>query len=292
MFLICEPLEQAGFIHAFSTRRGRTSPSPDHSFNLGYSGSSSKDSRPKTQDSRPNVPNSVLPISSSVQGDARVICASPEEVAENRRRFQLAVACHEMNLITARQVHSAEVVAIRDRCVTGLTHPEECDALITDVPGVLLGVQTADCVPILIADVKRSAIAAIHAGWRGTRARIVEKTIWKMRAELGTHTEDCLVAMGPAACACCYEVGQEVIDQFLLEFEYAKSLISHHKPTGKANLDVLKCNLLQLLDAGVSESNVFTSGFCTLCRNDLFFSHRLEKDRGAGRMMSVIGVRP
>jgi hypothetical protein len=194
-----------------------------------------------------------------------------------------------MKLITAKQVHSAEVVTIRDG--DDRHSPKICDALTTDVPGVLLGVQTADCAPILIADVKRRIVAAVHAGWRGTRARIVEKAIERMRAEFGTRPEDCLAAVGPAAGVCCYEVGEEVINQFRSEFTYAESLISNHKPNGKAHLDVLAGNVRQLIEVGIAESNIFVSGLCTLCRNDLFFSYRLEKGK-AGRMMSVIGLHP
>lgn len=253
--LVCQPLERAGFIHAFSTRQGGVSPLPEKALNLGY-----------------------------FKGDA------PENVAQNRSRFLRAIGTPKMKIITAKQRHSAEVTVIRHLEDTDSKAPRGCDALITDRPGLLLGVQTADCVPILIADVKQRVVAAVHAGWRGTLARIAEKTIARMQAEYGTRPEDCLAALGPAAGVCCYEVGPEVIEPFRSQFTYAESLMSNHKPSGQAHLDLPTGNVRQLICAGLAETNIFTSGFCTLCRNDLFFSHRREQRWGVGRMMSVIGV--
>ena len=255
-FLVCQPLERAAFIHAFSTRQGGVSPLPEKALNLGYS-----------------------------KRDA------PENVAENRRRFLNALGASEMKIITARQIHSDEITVIRHHEETRTQVSSACDAMISNVPGLLLGVQTADCVPILVADSQRRAVAAIHAGWRGTQARIVEKTIARMQAEFGSRPESCLAAIGPAAGGCCYEVGDAVIIRFRSAFSYADALISNHQPNGKAHLDLPTGNLRQLVEAGLAESSIFTSGYCTLCRNDLFFSHRLEQDKRVGRMMSVIGLK-
>jgi hypothetical protein len=254
-FLVCAPLERAGFVHAFSTRKSGVSPLPERALNLGY-----------------------------CQSDA------PENVMENRRRFLNAIGAPAMSIITAKQIHSAEIIMLRNHTEANLKAPRVCDALMTGAPGLLLGVQTADCVPLLIADVKRRAVASIHAGWRGTRAHIAEKTIARMHAEFGTQPEDCLAAIGPAAGVCCYEVGAEVIGQFRSEFAAADSFISNHQPNGKAHLDLATGNVRQLVSAGMLESNIFASSLCTLCRNELFFSYRLEHQRGVGRMMSVIGV--
>jgi hypothetical protein len=256
-FLVCGPLERAHFLHAFSTRQGGISPLPESALNLGH-----------------------------FPGD------EPENVSENRRRFLQAIGTPEMPIITAQQTHSAEVQVIRHPEDHLASAPRVGDALVTDVPGLLLGVQSADCVPILIADMKRRAVAAVHAGWRGTRARIAEQAVATLRAEFGTRPEDCLAAIGPAAGVCCYEVGQEVTKQFRSEFAYAESLISNHQPNGKAHLDLQTANLRQLIAAGLTGPHIFPSGLCTLCRNDLFFSHRREHARGVGRLLSVIGARP
>jgi len=259
-YLVCEPLEQAGFIHAFSTRKGGVSPLPAEALNLGY-----------------------------FKGDA------PENVAENRARFLSAIGSNGMKIVTGKQIHSADVNRIGSFEDALSKTLRIGDALITDAPGVLIGVQTADCVPVLIADVKLRAVAAVHAGWRGSLARITEKTIARMQTEFGTQPEDCLVAIGPSASACCYEVGEEVVEQFRSEFVYAESVVSNHKPGGKAHLDLQVCNARQLASAGVPQSNIFTSSLCTMCRNDLFFSYRLERGRefsvkGVGRLLSVIGT--
>jgi hypothetical protein len=253
-FLTCQPLEQAGYVHAFSTRRQGVSPLPENALNLGF-----------------------------CQTDA------PDHVRENRRRFLAAIGAPEMKLFTVKQIHSADIIAAGQDDHAGSLN--RCDAIVAEASGLLLGVQTADCVPILMADVQRRAMAAVHAGWRGTRARIVEKALIRLQKEFGTRPEDCLAAIGPAARVCCYEVGEDVIEPFRAEFAWADAIISNHTPNGKAHLDVPAGNRRQLMSAGVPESNIFTANLCTMCRNDLFFSHRLEHARGVGRMLSVIGCK-
>lgn len=253
-FLVCRPLEQAGYTHAFSTRQQGVSPLPTNALNLGF-----------------------------CPADA------PSRVQHNRQRFLAAIGATEMKLVTLKQIHSADViVAGRDERGDVL---RAGDALITRQPGLLLGVQTADCAPILIADVKRRAIAAVHAGWRGTYARIVEKTLAQMHGEFGTEAADCLAAIGPAAGVCCYEVGQDVTELYSRTFAWADAIIHNHQPTGKAHLDIPAANRQQLIHAGVPPSNIFTVNLCTMCHNDLFFSHRRESAHGVGRMLSVIGYK-
>jgi purine-nucleoside/S-methyl-5'-thioadenosine phosphorylase / adenosine deaminase len=235
---------------------------------------------------------------------------SRENVAENRKRFIAALAgstaARDLQLVALKQIHSAVV------------HPfdaapgEPCkgDASITNRPGLLLGVQTADCVPILLVDPKQRAVAAVHAGWRGTLARIVSKTVGQMQMRFRSKPADLLAAIGPSIGGCCYEVGTEVATQFTSQFvdaaDYFDELRTgdepdplqwlnmmppgHQPPPKNVLLDLRKANRSQLLTAGLRENNIFVSDLCTACRRDLFFSYRKE-GAATGRMLSAIGIR-
>jgi hypothetical protein len=167
----------------------------------------------------------------------------------------------------------------------------EGDGLMTDVPGVLLGVGTADCVPVLVVDVEKRVVAAFHAGWRGTVARIVERGVAMMGAEYGSRVEDMVAAVGPSIGACCYTVGGEVRAEFEGQFGYAEELFSGE---GAIRLNLWEANRRQLVDAGVGEARITVVGECTACARDergalRYFSHRCEKGV-AGRMLNVVGV--
>lgn len=228
----------------------------------------------------------------------------PANVAINRQRF-LNACCGDSPqrpaLVTVRQIHSATVWPVReqDGAREGkLETPEgkavlEGDGLMTDLPGVMLGVQTADCVPVLVADVKRRAVAAFHAGWRGTVAGIVEHGMAKMQAEYGSRPEDLIAAVGPSIGACCYPVGDEVRSAFREQFSYADQLFQSGAD-GEAHLDLWEANRRQLLDAGVGEAKIAVVGECTACARDedgagRYFSYRAEHGI-TGRMMSVVGM--
>jgi YfiH family protein len=160
------------------------------------------------------------------------------------------------------------------------------------LPNLLIGVKTADCVPVLIGDIKRRAFAAIHAGWRGTVESIVVKTVEKMRVNFGTETEDLICAIGPAASCRNYEVGAEVIDAFAEKFSTCGKLFRETRH-GHALIDLHRANREQLLSIGTPEENIFTAPLCTMDRTDLFFSYRREKNLygKTGRLLSVIGRR-
>jgi YfiH family protein len=255
--LVCEPLEQAGFLNAFSTRLGGVSPLPSNALNL-----------------------------AGFKGDQK------ENVAENRRRFLEAIGAGNSQLVTARQTHSTERFTV--------TLPEhidgpqaDCDAMITRMTGVLLAVQTADCLPVLIGDTKTGTIAAIHAGWRGTAGRIVERTVADLMLVHGVNTLDCIAALGPAACKECYEVGQDVIDRYKSEFGYWRNLLTNFKADGKAHLDIRAANVQQLRFCGFSEDQIYVADYCTMHQNELFFSYRREgrgQPSNVGRSLSVIGT--
>lgn len=229
-----------------------------------------------------------------------------ENVVKNRRAFQKALDASGLALVTLRQFHSDVVCNFE----ASPAEPSRGDASATSHPGLLLGVQTADCVPILLVDPKRRAVAAVHAGWRGTLQRIVAKAVGHMHMQFGSRPADLLAALGPAIGGCCYEVGTEVGTQFLSQFPNAANWFDelrtgdepnplqwlnmmppgHQPPPKNVLLDLRKANRAHLLDAGVPSANIFVSDLCTACRRDLLFSYRKE-GKESGRLMSVIGIR-
>jgi hypothetical protein len=230
-----------------------------------------------------------------------------ENVLENRRRFQSALGAESLQLVALKQIHS-DVVHLLEAAPSS---PCRGDASATNRPGLLLGVQTADCVPVLLVDPKKRAVAAIHAGWRGTLQRIVTKAIGKMHLQFGTKPADLLAAIGPSIGGCCYEVGTEVAVEFQSQFPNASEWFDelrtgdepnplqwlnrmppgHQPPPKSVLLDLRKANRAQLLHAGLRAQNIFVSDLCTACRRDLLFSYRKEGAQ-SGRLLSVIGIRP
>ena len=216
-------------------------------------------------------------------------------IHENRRRFLKLFGSgdrHEWRLATCWQVHGADVrrVIATDATRTLDTNEERCDALTTDAAHILLGVQTADCVPVILGDARSGACSAVHAGWRGTAASIVSAALELMREAYGTRAEDVRACIGPAANVCCYEVGREVIETFRARFDYTDELLAPTRE-GHARIDLQRANLRQLIGAGVSTERIHIAPFCTICRHDLFFSYRREKKvhGRTGRLLAVIG---
>jgi YfiH family protein len=237
----------------------------------------------------------------------------PKHVAANRRLFVKAATGGKeiLGMVTLRQIHSS---LIRRVTAQDIGTSLKGDGLMTDEPGVLLGIQTADCIPVLVADRKKRAVAAFHAGWRGTLARIVETGVGRMRLEFGSKPENLIASIGPGIGQCCYSVGDEVREQFESQFPYAPELFHEvydsdpvkekypmlfltarapgHSELGPGmHLDLVEANRRQLLGAGLKKGSIFVTGQCTGCNTDRFFSHRIEQGF-TGRMMSVIGVAP
>lgn len=234
---------------------------------------------------------------------------TPASVRANREMLLAAVA-PGVQLARQRQFHS-DLIRVFD---TPPEHAVRGDATITRTRGLLLGVLTADCVPILLADTKHRAVAAIHAGWRGTLKRIAAKTLGRMRAEFGTRPRDVVAALGPAIGGCCYDVGLEVVQKFHAQFADARAWFDgpfdrlvtddspnpmqwlnmhppgHQPPPPTCKLDLFAANRWQLADAGVPTRKILSCGVCTACRTDLFFSHRAEHGR-TGRLMAAIGIK-
>ena len=233
-----------------------------------------------------------------------------ERVSANREKFVAALDAREMSLVTLRQFHS-DVIHV---AAAPSADAPKADALISGTPSLLLGVQTADCVPILLADNRQHVVAAIHAGWRGTLARIAVKTLGRMTMEFGTRPRDVVAALGPAIGRCCYEVGPEVAQAFAAQFPPAADWFDgpfeqlaygdeplwlpwltmmppgHVLPPPRVQLDLRASNRWQLIDAGVPEKQIGVSDLCTACRTDLLFSYRREAAK-TGRLMAVIGIK-
>lgn len=229
---------------AQSTRQGGVSPAPYDSLNLGKS----------TAD-------------------------SPANVAENRRRLCAALGFRPAQMAWSAQVHGTEI-----RIATEPGGSEGFDALATNVPGILLAVSVADCTPILVFDRHKQAVAAIHAGWRGTISGIVAHTLEQMGKTFGTRGEDCLAYIGACIDECSFEVGEEVATAFADPFKRFDAA------RGKFFVDLKKANAAQLHTFGIPETQIECSPFCTLRDSERFFSHR--KSGGVtGRGMAVIGLR-
>jgi polyphenol oxidase len=213
-----------------------------------------------------------------------------EHVRENRLRFVEAVTgSRETPLVTVRQIHSNLSVIAAGPIEPGES-PCEADGLMTDRAGLLIGVMTADCIPVLVADPVRRAVGAFHAGWRGTVGRIVETGVARMVEVYGSRPGDLLAAIGPGIGACCYTVGEEVWQRFWVNFSYAGELFSGSVETGDLRVDLVEANRRQLLAAGLGMDSISVVGGCTACRPEWFYSHRASGG-DAGRMMAVVGVR-
>ena len=201
-----------------------------------------------------------------------------EAVMENRKIFFHALGIEEAQVASAYQVHSDSILQVDTPC-----REEGFDALITDVPGIFITVTVADCTPILVLDPVRPAVAAIHAGWRGTVLGILKKTILCMREAFGTNPQDCRAFIGPCIDACSYEVDADVAQHFRAPYAQWSSELQ------KYLLDLKSVNQAQLLEVGLLEEHIEISPYSTVLNNDLFFSYR--KENGVtGRMLNGIGL--
>lgn len=236
----------------------------------------------------------------------------PSRVEKNRELFFGSIGAGKMEFVGLKQIHSPIIHSVDDVP----RHPLQGDAVITQARGLLLTVQTADCIPILIADPKNRAVAAIHSGWRGTVRRIAGKTVGRMRMLFGTEPSDLIAAIGPGIARCCYEVGPEVVKEFESQFQQARDWFEgpfdalasgedpnplpwltmrppgHPPDSPTVMLDLHAANRAILIEAGLDAKNITVSDLCTSCRPDLFFSYRREQKFGreTGRMMAAIGI--
>ena len=188
--------------------------------------------------------------------------------------------------VRVKQVHGSDVVTLRKGTKTSGLSNVEADGIITEQVGIALGILTADCLPILIADPIKMVAGALHAGWRGTVAGIARRAVEKMTEEFGSVPDDLIAVMGPHIGACCYEVGREVSDKFKEAFgANTRSVI-----TGDSTkVDLKAANTEELLKAGLTAKNISSEAPCTLCDNYLFYSYRREGKK-AGRQLSLIMI--
>jgi polyphenol oxidase len=236
-----------------------------------------------------------------------------EAVERNRKLFLDALGAEKGGkawpLVTLKQVHSDVVHTVEHAAEPPLVG----DGLLTNKTELVLGVGTADCLPVLIADPVHKAVGAFHAGWRGTLARIVEKGIGEMRRRFTSDADILRAAIGPGIHGCCYAVGSELREKFEAQFRYGRELFREvfdsdpvrerypllfmtarapgHSNLGPTlHLDLVEANRRQLVEAGVRAENIWASELCTACRTDLLFSYRAE-GAGTGRMLGAIGIR-
>jgi YfiH family protein len=282
-------------VHAFSTRRGGASHPPCQGLNLGF-----------------------------IESDR------PERVEHNRRSFFDSLGGGDFAPASVRQVHSSHSFVVARAADGHLAYqlpgvedslpvadkPPAGDGLMSREPGLLLTIRIADCLPVLLVDPRRRAVAVVHAGWRGALARVIEKSVGDMRRAFGSDPRTLIAALGPSIRACCYEVGEEVVQAFHGSFvdadrffqplpprpdaatdrhsilflsAYPPGHAPEHVPA--ARLDLTAVARHQLACAGVKPANVLVADYCTACRADLFFSHRREGGQ-TGRQVAAIGIRP
>lgn len=212
-----------------------------------------------------------------------------ECVRENRRRFLRALGLDAAAVLAPRQVHSAVVSVVRADDPPPEGAVLEGDAVVSDRRGVALMVLAADCLPVLLFDSRRSVIAAVHAGWRGTARAIAARAVETMREAFGSDPEEIRAALGPAIGRCCYEVGPEVIEQVQAVTPLPPDRLAHPLPGGKGMLDLVRTNSAQLTDAGLLPRHVQALNICTACNVHRFFSHRREGEP-TGRAGAIIAL--
>lgn len=244
MFIIPGIFDASRVIAAQSTRTGGVSPAPFDSLNLGMS----------VKDAETNV-------------------------LKNRELFFGALNIPQAQVTKSHQVHGTNVLLVNAPVTT-----EGYDGLISNRPGVFLAVSVADCTPILIHDEKNNAVAALHAGWRGTAGKIVSNAMQLMNEHFGTSGKDCRAFIGACISYDHFEVGAEVAEHFDIT---VKRFDSHKQ---KWFVDLKAANRQLLMNEGVLPANIEISSYCTVADNELFFSHRAGKGH-TGRMMAVIGIK-
>jgi YfiH family protein len=243
-----------GFRHGFSTRGGGVSTGAFASLNLGMK-----------------------------WGDA------PDNVRENRRRLRRAAGSEV--IYAATQVHGADIVVARAGDDAAAIARQAADGVCAVDPGTVVSIFVADCIPVLMADVRTGAVAAVHAGWRGTVAGVLPAAVRRMAGAFGTRPQDLRVALGPAIGVCCFEVGDEVVAAVEARIPGARAAGAIDTSRPKPHVDLKRLNTLLLERAGVALSAIDAGPECTSCDRARFFSYR--RDAGhTGQMVGFIGVGP
>jgi YfiH family protein len=250
-YLETEELSALGFVtHAFCTRRGGVSAGPYSSLNLGF-----------------------------LAGDRL------EDVRRNRTLVEEAFGIPDGRLILMRQVHGDRIRVLDGDGPLPEGLPE-CDGVVSDQPGVALGIRTADCVPLFFVDRVRRVIGAAHAGWRGTASGIAAAMVETFTGRFSSRRGDLFAVIGPAIGPCCYQVDAPVFSAFSA-MPGADLFLRPCPEKGRWMADLSLANRLQIREAGVPSENIFSADLCTACRQDLFFSHRAGGGR-AGRQINLL----
>jgi YfiH family protein len=237
-YLEAEAISELGFVtHAFCTRRGGVSKGPFTSLNAGF-----------------------------LVGDRE------EDVQQNLALIGETFTIPAGQLVLMKQIHGNRVHVI-DKKPGDAENIPECDGLITDRPGLALGIRTADCVPLFFVDTSRKVIGVAHAGWRGTALAIASRMVEALQEGYASRVENILIAIGPAIGACCYQVDGTVYAAFASR-KGADHFFQGCQKDDRWMLDLASANRFELLEKGIPEKNIFSAGECTACRQDLFFSHR------------------
>ena len=236
-------LEQTGMVvNAFSTRQGGVSVGCLESMNLGFN-----------------------------RGDL------DENVLKNHKIFAKAVGFPYENIVTTNQTHTTNVrVVTKEDCGKGIAKDRDysdVDGLITNIPGIVLATYYADCVPLYILDPINKAIGLSHSGWKGTVNRIGENTLKLMNENYGTNPKDVICCIGPSICQDCYEISEDVANEFINEFGKNNKIL-YNKGNGKYQLNLWKANEWILLNSCILPEHLAVTNLCTCCNSDLLFSHR------------------
>jgi YfiH family protein len=252
-YLEATALRACNFLtHAFCTRRGGISEGNFVSLNFS----------PKEGDSKDNV-----------RSNWKILAEA----------FNLEMA----QFFVVNQVHGKEILTI-DRPLADIIVPEppQFDAIITDQPGVAIGIKTADCVPIFFVDKVKRIIGVAHAGWRGTALSIAAKLVDTLITGFGCRTDDLIAAIGPAIGPCCYQVDEPVFNA-MRGHKGRETFVSSAQAKGKWMLDLPLANKMQIIGRGILDRNIYTAGCCTSCNRDMFYSHRGEGEN-TGRQLNFI----
>lgn len=253
--------EMDGFYHGFSTRKGGVSQGIYASMNLSFT-----------------------------RGDRE------EDVMENYRRIAAAIGFSAESIVCADQTHTTNVrVVTKEDCGKGVLRPKDyrdVDGLVTNVPGVTLATFYADCVPLFFIDPVNCAVGLSHSGWRGTVGRMGARTLEVMKAQYGTEAAAVYAAIGPSICQNCYEVSEDVAEQFQAEFASHREdkTLLYKKENGKYQLNLWRANEIVLTEAGIRREHLSFPEICTCCNAELLFSHRASQGK-RGNLAAFLGIK-
>lgn len=260
-YLTFPALEQTGIVnHLFSTRKGGVSAGEFAEMNLSFT-----------------------------RGDR------PEAVLENYKRIATVLGCDIQDFVCSDQTHTTNVKVVtkedRGKGVVKEKEYTDIDGLITNERGIVLACFFADCVPLYFVDTKKKAIGLSHSGWRGTVKRMGAETVRKMAETFGSQPEDILAAIGPSICRECYEVSEDVAEQFQNAFpkEEIQRNILTNRGNGKYLLDLWQANVQVMLEAGIKREHISVTDICTCCNHELLFSHRYSNGR-RGNLGAFLGL--